>query len=276
MQKTFIISLLFFFFASIDLYSQNQNRPVGASSAAMANSGVVESNIWSVYHNQAGLANLESFSFGLHFDNKYGVKELSHSAIAVAAPTDKGTFGLSLSYFGYSKYNEKKIALAYAKKLFDKVSAGIQLDYFNTSIYGDYGTGGVFTAEIGLLFEPVKNLLIGVHAFNPVRTTYNTFDEEALSTTLKLGVGYYFSEKVLFTVELESDLENTTNFKTAIEYMPMEKLFFRAGINTKPVSYHFGVGYQFYQIITDLAFSHHEILGYSTNISIRYHIISKK
>ena len=272
MQKLFTFIIVFLFILTINLYSQNQNRAVGANYLAMANAGVVKSDVWSVYHNQAGLANLETFNIGIHLDNKYGIKELSHGALALAMPTNAGTFGLSYSYFGYSKYNESKIGLAYAKKLFEKVSAGIQLDYFSTSIYGDYGTGGALTAEIGLLFEPIENLIIGAHAFNPVRTSYNTFDEEALSTALKLGIGYYFSESVLFTIEVESDFENATNFKSGVEYMPVENLFLRAGINTNPVSYHFGVGYQFYQIITDLAFSHHEVLGYSTNISLRYFI----
>ena len=54
---------------------------------------------------------------------KYGIKELSHGALALALPTNAGTFGLSYSYFGYSKYNESKIGLAYAKKLFEKISA---------------------------------------------------------------------------------------------------------------------------------------------------------
>ena len=276
MQKklTFIIS--FVILLSSNIYSQNQNRPVGANYSALGNTGVIKSDVWSVFHNQAGLANLENFNLGLHFENKYGIKELSHSAIALALPTNRGTFGLSLSYFGYSKYNESKIGLAYAKKLFEKVSAGIQLDYFNTSIYGNYGNGGVLTAEIGLIFEPVENLLIGAHAFNPVRTSYNTYDDEALSTALKLGMAYSFSENVLLSIEVESDFENATNFKSGIEYQVIKQLYLRAGINTNPASYHFGLGYQFYQIIADLAFSHHQVLGYSTNISLRYSLKSKK
>jgi len=268
MKKIYTLIVLLFF--SFQIFSQSQNRPVGANFSAIGNAGVSLSDVWSVYHNQAGLAQLKTFGIGINFENKYGIKELSHSALALALPTKTGTFGLSYSFFGYSKYNESKIGLAYAKQLFEKFSAGIQLDYFTTNIYGDYGRGGLLTAEIGIIYQPITDLKIGAHAFNPVRSSYNTFDDENLSTSIKLGASYNFSELVLFSFEVESDLENTTNFKSGIQYQAVENLYLRIGINTKPVTYHFGFGYHFQKVFADIAFSHHEILGYSTNISLQY------
>lgn len=268
MKKTLL--LLFLFVLQINLLAQNQNRPLGANSAGFGNAGVSYSDVWSVFHNQAGLAELESLNVGLYFHNKYGIKELSHSAFAVALPTKSGTFGLSYSFFGYSNYNESKIGLAFGKKLFENLSAGIQLDYFSTSIAGNYGRGGAVTAETGLIYSPVENLKIGAHAFNPVRSSYGTYDDEALASGLKIGASYLFSDKLLYLLEFESDFENTSNFKTGFEYSLSEDLFLRLGVNTNPSAYSFGAGYKLSAFIFDIAFSHHNVLGYSTMISLRF------
>jgi len=270
MVKIFTFFSFFLLFLPIFVDAQTQNRPLGANYMAMGNVGVTKSDLWSVFHNQAGLSEIKNLSVGVNFENKYGIKELNYSALALALPTKSGTFGLSYSYFGYPKYHENKLGLAYGKKLWEKVSAGIQLDYFNTKIYEQYGSGGLFTAEIGLQFEPVENFFIGAHAFNPLRISYNTYDEEALASALKLGLAYLFSEKVLFAIEVESNFQQGTNFKSGIEFQPVDKFFLRAGINTNTSTYHFGVGYQFQTLVADLAFTHHQVLGYSTNISFRY------
>ncbi len=270
MAKFFTFCNIFFFFLPFFIVAQTQNRPLGANYKAMGNVGVIKSDLWSVFHNQAGLADVQTMAIGANFENKYGIKELNYSALAFALPTKNGTFGLSYSYFGYPKYYENKVGLAFGKKLWQKVSAGIQLDYFNTKIYEQYGSGGLFTAEIGIQIEPVENFFVGAHAFNPLRISYNTYNQEALPSALKLGIGYLFSEKVLFAVEVESSFDEGTNFKSGLEYQAVDKFFLRVGINTNPATYHFGLGYQFQVLLADLAFSHHQVLGYSTNISLRY------
>ncbi len=265
----FLISLNFL------VFGQTQNRPLGANYAALGNVGVVGSDVWSVFHNQAGLAWLTDLNIGVHFENKFGLKELNHSALAVNLPVKFGTFGFHFSNFGYSKFNEKKMGLAYAKKLFEKVAAGIQLDYFTTSIYDQYGSGGLFTAEMGLQMELVPNLILGAHVFNPMRSKYDTYDQELLSPSLKLGISYLFSEQVFVGIEVENNFVQGTIFKTGIEYQVIENLKLRAGMNTQPAGYHFGMGYVFKQISADLAFSHHQVLGYSTNVSLQYRIFKK-
>lgn len=253
----------------------NDNKPVGTRSAAMGNASVMISDIWSVYHNQAGLANIRNYAFATYFSNSFSIKELGLRAFAGAVPTQAGTFGLSYSYFGYSQFNESKFGLAYAKKLGKKISMGIQLDYFNTKIADDYGNKGIVAGEIGIIANPVENLTIGAHIFNPWRAKYVDYNDERLPQIFRLGAGYNFSDKVLVTIESEKDLDKEIIFKAGIEYKIVKNLFLRTGISTNPVLNTFGIGFHFKNFTMDMAFSKHPVLDYTTHFGLSYHFNRK-
>jgi len=246
------------------------NYPVGANSSAMSNATVMLPGIWSAYHNQAGLSGIDVPTIGLHFSNEYFVKELSVKGFVFAYPTRTGTFGLSFTSFGYSKYNQSKIGLAYSKKLAKTLSVGIQLDYFRTKIGDEYGKSGFASAEIGILSEPTKNLLIGAHLIGVWNSKISDSWTESQPKILRIGVGYRFSPKVTGTTEVMKDFDMEAQYKAGLEFEIVTNLILRTGISLKPIQNSFGVGYRFGGIICDIGFSRHEILGYSSQISIIY------
>lgn len=269
MKKISILISILFLSISTNLLSQNY--PVGACAAGMGNSYLVIPSVWSSYHNQAGLDYLENITFGAYFENWFGVKELGLKSAALAVPTKTGTFGLDFSYFGYDKFNEMKMGLAYSKQFAEIISIGIQLDYFNIHQDESYGNVGVPVAEIGILAEPIDKLFIGAHLFNPWRAQIAEYQNEKMPTVFKIGLGYYFTEKVVMTVEAEKDLEIAKPiFKSGIEYNFISDLYLRGGISTNPVTTAFGIGYQLKGIGLDIAFKHHEILGYNAGVSMFY------
>ncbi|PCH98760.1 MAG: hypothetical protein COB85_01035, partial [Bacteroidetes bacterium] len=221
------------------------NFAIGARSAAMANSSVMLSGAWAAHHNQAGLTKVEYVTGGIYYENRFGIKELGLSAGLVVLPVnfwDGGVFGLSFSYFGYSMYNDMKIGLAYAKKLGDRYSVGIQFDYLRTSIGEDYGNKGTVAVEVGLQAELIDDLNIGVHIFNPTRAKaaeYKVQDvvtTERIPTILRFGLSYTFSEKVILTAEVEKDVYTKPSIKAGIEYQAIKQLYLRGGVSSYPVS----------------------------------------
>ena len=61
------VSLLFFLIVlSGTIIARNDNLPVGARSAGIGNSSVALSDVWSLQHNQAGLANLKYLEVGIY------------------------------------------------------------------------------------------------------------------------------------------------------------------------------------------------------------------
>jgi len=263
-------SIFVLFFVSVSLFSFAQSQfETGARQSGIGGSGVVLNDIWSSYHNQAGLSDIEGLSFGLFYSNLYNVDAFRQSAFAFAMPTEKyGSAGLNYSYSGDEFSNFSKFGFAYAKRLGKRFTAGIQMDYFRRAQL-NYGVTGVAAAEFGLIAEPVNNLFIGAHVFNPWRAKFSGTDE-TLTSIFRLGMGYKFSEKVLFTLEGEKDIEQKAVVRCGTEYNVAGGLFLRAGVATNPTKYSFGLGYKFKGVVLDLAYINHNILGYYMQFGLGY------
>jgi hypothetical protein len=265
------VSVCFVLFICPFAYAANDNYPCGARASGLANSGVVLADLWSNYHNQAGLAQIEDITLGFHYENKYVVSEYGLHALALAIPVNKGTIGASISFFGYSKYNESKISLAFGKPFGSKFAAGIQLDLLNVYQAEDYGNRTTLAAEAGILAEPVEDFLIGAHVYNPTMSSYHTFEGEGVPTIFQVGAGYYFTEKLLIVIETEKDIERKAVFQCGVEYHLIKSIYARFGLSTSEISsYSFGVGFVYKGINADFAFSRHQILGYTPHVSLSY------
>jgi hypothetical protein len=252
------------------LVGQGHVNQVGARTLAVSGASVTYSDVWSQYHNQAGLSSLKGFVFGVGFQNQFLIKELSTKSIAIAMPSKSGVFGLNCYSFGYSGYSENKFGLAFARNLGKKLAVGIQLNYHFTNIRGDYGSRGIATGEIGILAEPVDNLFIGAHINNVWHTRRTQISDEYLPVVFKIGSAYHFSENLLLCFEFEKDIDKELVFKTGIEFEFIENFYFRSGISSEPKLFSFGPGYKFRNLKADLAFTKHPVLGYSQAISLVY------
>ncbi len=253
---------------SLSLSATGEDFPIGGRSAGMANSSVTLNDFWSIHHNQAGLTGIKNFSAGIYYENRFGLKNLGLKAGAIVLPTKSGVFGLSMTYFGYSQYNESKIGLAYAKSFGEKFSAGVQLDYLSTHIAENYGSQSAIAGEIGLRFQINKNLCIAGHIFNLNRAKIAKYNDERIPTVARLGLSYAFSEKIIVTAESEKDIQYNPVFKAGLEYHPIDMLYFRTGISTNPVLNAFGFGLVFKNFKLDFATSYHQTLGFTPQFSI--------
>jgi hypothetical protein len=248
------------------------NHSVGARAAGMGNAFVANSDLWSVYHNQAGLAEIKEIQAGMTVENRFLVKELSLKSLAVAAPikTTGGTFGFSVSHFGFSLYSETKAGLAYAQKLSEKVSAAVQMNYHNTFIGEGYGNKGNITAEAGVQAELAENLTLGAHIFNPFRARIADHFNERIPTIMRLGLNYQVSEKVIIAAEAFKDSEYKAQIRSGLEYHVVEQLYLRAGISTNPAMNSFGFGLNLKNLKIDFATSMHSALGYTPSFTMNY------
>ncbi|MBT3207662.1 MAG: hypothetical protein HN704_16315 [Bacteroidetes bacterium] len=270
MKKKLILLKLFIILLISTSFAANDNYPIGARQAAMSNASVCLSDIWSVHHNQAGLTKLKKISLGFHHENKFFNNDFGLQSFALALPTKSGVFAFNLSYFGFTEYNESKIALSYAKSFGEKFSVGIQFDYFNTFINDNFDNQGTMVIEAGIISEPVENLIIGAHIFNPTKSQISKSTEEKVPTIFKIGVAYKFYEKTTICIETEKDIDFSSVFKIGIEYLIVKNVLLRTGFRTNPANFSFGIGYLFRKFSADIAFSRHEIFGTTPHFSIGY------
>ena len=250
----------------------NEKQYPGSKGAAMGNALVANYGCWSVFHNQAGLANLQGTSLGFHRENRFLVSEYALSAIALAVPTKPGTLGLGLSYFGYSKYHEINSGLSFSRKMTDRIAVGVQLNYHRLHISEQYGNTQHLSVEGGMIAMPAPDFYIGVHVFNPTRATIRTWYEQAKPLILRFGMAYHFGNRAILGVETEKETGQKALFRAGTEMMVIDQLVIRAGINVRPVQYSFGIGYRNAGLAIDLAFTNHPVLGltphFSTSITL--------
>ena len=254
---------------SLPVTATGENFPIGTRPAALANTYVMQSDLWSVYHNQAGLGFYPHFSLGFHHENKFVVDEFSLHALGLTYPVKPGTIGFSYSYFGYENYNVSKVGLGFGKSFGSDFSAGLQLNYHYTYIAGDFESESNVSVEGGIQYKPAKNISIGAHLFNPARSKSSYYQNDTLTTSFKTGVGYSPSERLFIGVEVEKHLNRELIFKSGIEYRIIESLYLRTGISTNPVMNTFGLGYKIGKISADIAFTRHQILGFTPHFSLQ-------
>ena len=79
-----------------------------------------------------------SFSFGFNYENRFGIKELGTRTAGFIIPAGKASLGAVYSHFGYTDFKRDMTGLACGMKLSDKISAGVQVDYFSERTSGEY------------------------------------------------------------------------------------------------------------------------------------------
>ena len=267
MFKLLTISFILIFFTTCT--SLAQDNSTGARSAAIGNTSVSLSDVWSVQNNQAGLGFMKQMTAGISYQNPFFTKDLSTKAFGFSMPVKQGTFGLSISNFGYSLYSESKVGLAFGKSFGEKISAGVMMDYFETKI-PEYGKKNSFVAEAGIQAKPLNGLTIGFHIFNPTRTKITEYNSERIPTVLRLGFNYKFSDKVFIAGETEKNIDKQAMIKVGLEYCPIKELYLRAGISTHPGLSCFGIGLILKQFKLDISSTYHTVLGFSPHIGLIY------
>ncbi len=271
-RDTGLLLVLWLFAATGPSSASNDNYPAGARAAAMGNVSVMYPDFWSNWHNQAGLGFYSHLTIGFHHENRFVVPEFSLHAIGLTVPTGRGTLGFSYHYFGYSGYHESKLGLAFGKAFYERFAVGLQLDYLNTYYNNELGNSGTVAIEAGIMAEPVDNLLLGFHIYNPTGATIPKMRQESIPVIMRLGLGYQFGQRLFVGMETEKDLDIARpRYKVGLEYRVIEYIYARLGVMMHEYAEHsFGVGFNLLRFQASLAFSYLQLVGYTPYFSLHY------
>jgi hypothetical protein len=224
-----------------------------------------------VYNNQAALASIENAGAGLYYENRFAMNQLGTSAGAFVFPALTGTFGFNIAHFGIDDYGETRIGIGYGKQLAKRLSLGVQFNYHLLSFMSGYPDFYTFTGEVGLIAEPLDNLFIGAHVFNPTFAKLNSRYEDPVPVIFEIGAGYRISGKLMLTAEIEKERYDDVSPRFGIDYSLFKSMSLRSGVSFNPVEICFGVGWIVQKRLgLDFAFYHHETLGYSPQLSLSY------
>ena len=269
-----LILLITLILSTSTIFAYDFIHPFGGRAAAMGGSSVASQGLWAMQNNPAGMANLEKISLGLYYENRWMLPETAYKCGAFALPTRFGTLGLSFNQFGSSKYSENKFGLAYAKDFGRYLQIGLQLDYLLVKIGNDYGSFRAFTFELGLQSHVTNKLTLGAYVFNPISFRLEqTLNHEKLPIVMRFGLAYKFTKDFLGQCEIEKNTEREgVSLRGGLEYEAFKNFFIRAGVQTNPGIFSFGLGYgiRFAQI--NVAAQLHYELGASIQVGMIFSI----
>jgi hypothetical protein len=263
------VSYLLFSF-SLTASGGDPYRPsAGASEAGTGYVCIMKSGFWSSFHNQANLANNNSFAVGFNYEDRFNIRELGTRTAGVIIPAGKASLGAIYSHFGYTDFQRDMAGLACGLKLSDKISAGVQVDYYSERTSGEYGNNQFITCEAGLLINPSENTRLGIHIFNPVPNSIRKF---SLPMSLRIGAGTYLNKSLFAGAEAEMSSGSKLSFRTGFEYEVVKKFWLRGGFSTYGNSFSFGFGWLVKFVQIDISFVTHEKLGVTPSVSLIFKI----
>jgi hypothetical protein len=242
--------------------SDARSRSLALADAALTG----DATGWS---NPAALAYLERPCINLQAENPWYVSELTAAAFSFCLPVRAGTFALTLSRYGYEAFHESQAGLSFGKSLGRKVKAGVNLDYRRIKQYADYGNLYAIIPSFGIQVLPVSSLVLGLQVSNPAGQSYYPHGHIKFPTLVKAGLAYQPDPDILFCFELRTESEWKPVYCGGIEYNFEKQFTFRLGLSSsRCMQYSLGIGYLGKHLKTDIAVSHHPVLGFSPVITL--------
>jgi hypothetical protein len=263
------VSFLFALFSLTASAGDPYRSPAGAAEAGTGYVCVMKEGFWSSFHNQASLAFNTATFIGSNYQDRFNIKELGTRTAAFIMPAGKSSLAGIYSHFGYSDFRRDMFGAACGMKLSEKISAGIQVDYFSERSSGEYYFRQSLTCEAGLIVVASENTKIGIHLFNPVP---NSLRKSFLPSSLRIGAGTYLNKFLFAGIESEMSTGGRLILRTGFEYEAVKKLWLRGGFCTENNSFSFGLGFLIKIVQIDVAFVTHEKLGITSSVSLIFKI----
>lgn len=275
MKYNFILILFLLIAIGQQQVKAQEQSNFGARAAGMGWAVVTVSDVWAMSNNTAGIANLNAPTAGVYAENRFGEFAFTTIALQTIYPTQKyGTYGLSMSRFGDALFSQQHVGLGMAHKL-GQFSLGAKADVWQVAVK-EYGSRKAVALSIGVQGEVVPQLYFGAFAYNLNQASLNSFEDERLPTTMKAGLSYKPTPRLLIAVETEKNIDHDADFKAGAEYaLLQEKLLLRSGFSTRSNSLTFGTGFKARQVQVNYALGSTTLLGLSHYLSISYQFAAR-
>ncbi len=262
---TGLLSFLLFLICTVTK-AQSLQPNQGARALAMAGASVTNSDHYAWGNNPAGAANLKHITACASFYHRFAMKSMNTTQLQVSVPIRKIVSGLSFQKYGDQYYSEQQAGLGLASRI-GIVSLGAQLHVLQFKME-EMPTNYACIGEFGGIASLGKHLSWGAHVWNFNLAKLNTTHKVELPVVMRTGICYQPTTKLLGNVEVSKHINYPTSLHAGLEYKVVEWLAIRTGVSTKPFIAAFGAGVQSRKLKLDYAFTSHNQLGFSHQLSV--------
>ncbi len=176
----------------------------------------------------------------------------------------KDHVAVGIQYSGIEGYAEQRITVSYARRLFQKLNAGVQFD-LNRNTAEEYGDIYAPSWSVSFHAPLMKELSMSAWIYNPLGDI-STLD---LPSMARFGVMYSPSDILGVAVEVEKDWRHDLNLKAGVNYLLHPRLALRLGVSTEPAHIHAGISWHIFdQMAISGGWRYHSRLGSELSASV--------
>ncbi len=263
-REVFILVFAFYF---IPAYGGFEQTGTGARTAALGGAFVgLADDVWAIHSNPAGLSRSSDRTLSFYYSPQpFGLSELRLYSFVGVLPTSLGTFGGSVTMYGYELYKETSFTFGYGSTISGLLWGGA-LNYRTVSIR-NYGSAGTFVFDVGILASLLPFLSVGITAKNINAATIGEVREK-LPQSFSLGVSYSPVESATLLLDYQKELGFPASPRAGFEYWIISELAIRGGATDEPAEYSGGIGLRYSVFGIDYAIVTHQDLGLTHSFSL--------
>ena len=210
-------------------------------------------------------------SASLLYNNRFAMAALSSFSAATSVKTPLASFGAAFSRFGMSAYNENIVGIAVSRMFTRRFAMSVGVDYYYVEQQEVSRHKGNALCEVGLMYEPYDNLVIGLHSFNPFMTKIvingKGFD---ISSVYSLGISYSYDGHVTLLGQLDRSVKQDWGWHLGVEWKILSWMSASVGCQGAPFIPDLGLGLSWKDFHLTSRFSHHYALGNTSTCSLSY------
>lgn len=257
-----------FFIPVYQVNAQTSLTDFGSRSLGMGHANVTLADAWAIFNNVGGISGTKQGVVFFSYQQMPSIEGMNTMAVGLLHPFKFGSLGISAIKFGDELFSQHKVSLAFGNKI-GFVRLGGSINY-NQIRFDEFGAALALSMDLGGVVEVSKYILFGAYISNLTSSSFNNSEHTNLPVQMKVGFAYIPTQKFRFALDLEKDIDQDPLIKAGIEYTIIEKLVLRTGVNSNPLKAFFGFGLVLKSFNVDYAFSQHNYLGFTHQLSVSF------
>lgn len=247
---------------------QAQVQDAATPFSGMADIDCASFSPWCAFSNPAGISQTDRISVGISYRHIWGLSELSTKSVFALLPMKWGIPAVTYSHFGYEKYNEQLVGLAYARRLSRYIALGIKIDYLYSFVDKQPQGRQAFFFETGILITLPGCFLWGVYVYNPANIAGMTAPEQFyVAECYSTAVSWQPDDMFLLAVQTDRR-DGNWNFSLGAAYTYERLLTFRCGLQNKYDKIYAGIGCVFDFMELTMDYNTRPRLGNTFSVSL--------
>ncbi len=249
-------------------FAQPAAEVFGGRATAMGQVNATLRDVWSVFHNPAGLNGAENPTVALAYTNRYNVAAFRSIAAVGTWKLKNWQAGVGISRFGDRLFSEQRLVANMATHL-SGVDLGVRVGYLQIATQG-LETRGMPFLDLGVITQLTPELRMGASLHHINQPQVATFEDERLPALIRAGLCYQPVERFRFYLETQKETSMPMMAQAGAEYEWHTGFFARTGFSSEPAQGYFGIGGRWKMLQFDYALHTHPRLGFTHQLSIAY------